>query len=169
MSSSVANSMPRSANTLSPASRSSVFVSAVRFCLIPIGIYDTCENRYRQQDTRKESIQIPIGISVGPKPSTDMRFLPLGRFSLQLSAAFPKLVAVPNTRTGLQEEPVNQPPVGTPVGSLQFDHVERDGSASSLTCAACSQAILTSYYEVNGNVTCQRCRNQILAGWNRGS
>jgi hypothetical protein len=63
---------------------------------------------------------------------------------------------------------VNQP-VGTPVGSLQFDHAERDGSASSLTCAACNQAIATSYYEVNGNVTCQRCRNQVLAGWNRGS
>ena len=55
------------------------------------------------------------------------------------------------------------------MGSLQFDHVERDGSASSLTCAACSQAIATSYYEVNGNVTCQRCRNQVMAGWNRGS
>jgi len=32
---------PRSANTFSPASRSSALVSAVRFCLIPIGIYDT--------------------------------------------------------------------------------------------------------------------------------
>jgi len=64
---------------------------------------------------------------------------------------------------------VNQPPAGTPMGSLQFDHVERDGSSSNLTCAACNQAIATSYYEVNGNVTCQRCRNQIMAGWNRGS
>jgi len=64
---------------------------------------------------------------------------------------------------------VNHPSPGTPAGSLQFDHVERDGSASSLTCAACNQAIATSYYEVNGGVTCQRCRNQIMAGWNRGS
>ena len=55
------------------------------------------------------------------------------------------------------------------MGSLQFDHVERDGSSSNLTCAACNQAIATSYYEVNGKVTCQRCRNQIMAGWNRGS
>ena len=64
---------------------------------------------------------------------------------------------------------MNQPPAGTPMGSLQFDHVERDGSSSNLTCAACNQAIATSYYEVNGKVTCQRCRNQIMAGWNRGS
>ena len=64
---------------------------------------------------------------------------------------------------------MNQPSAGTPAGSLQFDHVERDGSAASLTCAACNQAITTSYYEVNGNVTCQRCRNQVMAGWNRGS
>ena len=55
------------------------------------------------------------------------------------------------------------------MGNLQFDHAERDSSASSLTCAACNQAIATSYYEVNGNVTCQRCRNQIMAGWSRGS
>src|SRR2546427_9022004 len=55
------------------------------------------------------------------------------------------------------------------MGSLQFDHVERDGSSSNLTCAACNQAIATSYYEVNGKVTCQRCRNQIMAGWNPGS
>jgi len=64
---------------------------------------------------------------------------------------------------------VNQPSAGTPIGNLQFDHVERDGSPSSLTCAACNQAIATSYYEVNGSVTCLRCRNQIMAGWNRGS
>src|SRR2546422_2274802 len=98
-----------------------------------------------------------------------MTFLPGGRFSLRPSAAFPKLVAALNARTGFQEEPVNQPSAATPMGSLQFDHVERDGSASSLTCAACSQGIATSYYEVNGNVTCQRCRNQMMAGWNRGS
>ena len=64
---------------------------------------------------------------------------------------------------------MNQPSVGTPVGSLQFDHVERDGAASSVTCAACGQPIATSYYEVNGNVTCQRCRNQVMAAWSRGS
>src|SRR5207244_10861481 len=60
-------------------------------------------------------------------------------------------------------------PIWAPMGNLQFDHVERDGSPSRLTCAACNQAIASSYYEVNGSVTCLRCRNQIMAGWNRGS
>ena len=64
---------------------------------------------------------------------------------------------------------MNQPSTGTPEGSLQFDHAERDGRASGLTCAVCRQPIASSYYEVNGNVTCQRCRNQVMAGWNRGS
>ena len=64
---------------------------------------------------------------------------------------------------------MNQPSAGAPMGNLQFDHVERDGSPSRLTCAACNQAIASSYYEVNGSVTCLRCRNQIMAGWNRGS
>ncbi len=64
---------------------------------------------------------------------------------------------------------MNQPSAGTPEGSLQFDHAERDGRASVFTCAVCRQPIAGSYYEVNGNVTCQRCRNQVMGGWNRGS
>src|SRR2546425_8239322 len=117
----------------------------------------------------EEGIQIPTGISTVGNPSIYITFPPRGRFSLQPSAASSKLVAAPKHRTGFQEEPVNQPSAGAPMESLQFDHAERDGSASSLTCAACSQAIATSYYEVNGNVTCQRCRNQVMAGWKPGS
>src|SRR5256712_11273964 len=117
----------------------------------------------------EEGIQIPTGISTVGNPSIYITFPPRGRFSLQPSAASSKLVAAPKQRTGFQEEPVNQPSAGAPMESLQFDHAERDGSAASLTCAVCSQAIATSYYEVNGNVTCQRCRSQTLAGWNRGS
>ena len=64
---------------------------------------------------------------------------------------------------------MNEPSAATPEGSLQFEHVERDGRASALTCAVCSQPLAGAYYEVNGNVTCQRCRNQVLAAWNRGS
>ena len=63
---------------------------------------------------------------------------------------------------------MNEPSAATPEGSLQFEHVERDGRASALTCAVCSQPLAGAYYEVNGNVTCQRCRNQVLAAWNRG-
>src|SRR5712691_11177653 len=100
MSSSVANSMPRSASRLSPASRSSAFVSAVLFCLIPTRIYDTCRNHSWQQNVPGVAVQIPIGIPPVPNPSTDMRFLPRGRFSLQLPRAFPKLGTAPNARTG---------------------------------------------------------------------
>ena len=64
---------------------------------------------------------------------------------------------------------MTQPSAGAPEGSLQFDHVERDGRAPALACAVCNQSIATSYYEVNGHVTCQRCRSQVMAGWNRGS
>jgi DNA-directed RNA polymerase subunit RPC12/RpoP len=53
--------------------------------------------------------------------------------------------------------------------SLQFERADRADSASSVTCAGCGQTITTSYYEVNGNVTCPRCRSQIMAAWNRGS
>ena len=31
------------------------------------------------------------------------------------------------------------------------------------------QPIASTYYEINGHVTCQRCRGQILAAWNKGS
>ena len=64
---------------------------------------------------------------------------------------------------------MTQPPAGTPVGGLQFERAERDASTSILACAGCGQPIAASYYEVNGKVTCQRCRNRIMAGWNRGS
>jgi len=64
---------------------------------------------------------------------------------------------------------VTQPPAGTSVGGLQFERAERDASTSILACAGCGQPIAASYYEVNGKVTCQRCRNRIMAGWNRGS
>lgn len=65
---------------------------------------------------------------------------------------------------------MTQPAAGTPAaGSLQFEHAERTDSAPGLSCAACSRPIAMSYYEVNGTVTCQRCRTQIIAQWNRGS
>ena len=64
---------------------------------------------------------------------------------------------------------MTQASAGTPEGSLQFDRAERDGAASALTCAVCNQPVATSYYEVNGDITCQRCRNQVMAAWNRGS
>ena len=54
-------------------------------------------------------------------------------------------------------------------GSLQFDRAERTAAPAEATCAVCRQPVGATYYEVNGNVTCPRCRGQILATWNRGS
>jgi hypothetical protein len=54
-------------------------------------------------------------------------------------------------------------------GSLQFDRAERPGRPSGTACAVCQQPVAASYYEINGRVTCQRCRGQVLAAWNRGS
>ncbi len=54
-------------------------------------------------------------------------------------------------------------------GSLQFDHADRPGQPSGPSCAVCQQPISSAYFEINGNVTCQRCRGQIVAAWNRGS
>jgi len=67
---------------------------------------------------------------------------------------------------------VTNPASGTPLplgGGLQFDRAERGSGAAEMTCAACKQPITTTYYEINGTVTCQRCRGQILGAWNRGS
>jgi hypothetical protein len=57
---------------------------------------------------------------------------------------------------------------------LQFDRAERAAPAAptpsgGASCAFCKQAIASSYYEINGQVTCQRCRGRILAAWNKGS
>ena len=54
-------------------------------------------------------------------------------------------------------------------GTLQFDHADRGPTPAELTCAACKQPIRAAYYDINGNLTCQRCRGQIVGAWNRGS
>src|SRR5256714_10033312 len=65
---------------------------------------------------------------------------------------------------------MTNPAAGTPGDqSLQFDHVERAGQTPGLTCSICQRPIAASYYEINGKVTCQGCRGQIMAAWNRGS
>src|SRR5256886_13346479 len=81
----------------------------------------------------------------------------------------PKIGPRPSPITVSRREPVTQPSASSAEGSRQFEHAERGGSASTLACALCRQPVATSYYEVNGNVSCQRCRNQVMARWNRGS
>ena len=63
-------------------------------------------------------------------------------------------------------DPAAAAPAG---GGLQFDRAERAAAPAEMTCAGCQQPVGATYFEVNGNVTCQRCRAQILAAWNRGS
>lgn len=52
---------------------------------------------------------------------------------------------------------------------LQFDRAERGLTTTGTTCANCQQPITSAYYEINGHVTCQRCRGQIVGAWNSGS
>lgn len=48
------------------------------------------------------------------------------------------------------------------MSDLQFDRAEgAGGPAAELKCTACGQAIRDSYFEVNGNVVCARCRHQV--------
>ncbi len=54
-------------------------------------------------------------------------------------------------------------------GDLQFDRADRAGQPAGLTCAVCKQPVKTTYFEINGHVTCQRCRGTVMAAWNRGS
>ncbi|MGH7547668.1 MAG: hypothetical protein ACREMM_05810 [Gemmatimonadales bacterium] len=64
----------------------------------------------------------------------------------------------------------DQPAETAAGGSLQFERAERAaGAAAGPTCGLCRKPIAASYYEVNGNVTCQGCRNRVMAEWNRGS
>ena len=56
-----------------------------------------------------------------------------------------------------------------PGGNLQFERAERATQATGSGCAVCKQVITTAYYEINGHVTCQRCRSRIIAERNRGT
>ncbi len=63
-------------------------------------------------------------------------------------------------------DPATVAPAG---GNLQFDRAERAAAPAQTSCVVCQQPVGATYYELNGTVTCQRCRGQILATWNRGS
>jgi hypothetical protein len=46
-------------------------------------------------------------------------------------------------------------------GDLQFDQAEYEESCGQLTCGACETKIYSTYFEVNGNPTCERCRYRV--------
>jgi len=65
---------------------------------------------------------------------------------------------------------VSDEQTGAPTGgNLQFERAERATGAIGADCAVCKQPITTSYYEINGHVTCQRCRSRIMAERDRGT
>jgi hypothetical protein len=54
-------------------------------------------------------------------------------------------------------------------GNLQFDRAElAAGLTGTLACKACGSLLSGTYYVVNGNIVCERCRQSIEADWNRG-
>src|SRR5438132_12416046 len=67
-----------------------------------------------------------------------------------------------------RSSPVSDQPTGVPPGGkLQFDRAERASQTSGSACAVWKQPITPPYYEINGHVTCQRCRSRIIAARDR--
>lgn len=56
-----------------------------------------------------------------------------------------------------------------PSPELQFDRVQSPSGQTPGTCAVCGQPIRDAYYEVNGKVVCERCRQDLEANWAAGS
>lgn len=53
-------------------------------------------------------------------------------------------------------------------GDLQFERAEYPEAPSS-ACAACGQGLWDAYYQVNGRVTCERCKTQLELAQPNGS
>jgi hypothetical protein len=56
-------------------------------------------------------------------------------------------------------------------GGLQFDHAEFEdaGAPSAVNCVACQRPIADQYYEINGNIVCEPCRDRIETQLRGGS
>ena len=55
--------------------------------------------------------------------------------------------------------------------NLQFDRAEpAPGSTTpcAMTCKSCGSQLTDSYFTINGNIICERCRRTIEAEWDRG-
>jgi hypothetical protein len=46
-------------------------------------------------------------------------------------------------------------------GDLQFDQAEYEEGEGQLSCAACENEIYSTYFDINGRPTCERCRYQV--------
>jgi hypothetical protein len=56
-----------------------------------------------------------------------------------------------------------------PGDGLQFERAEYDTAAAKPTCATCGKGIWSTYYAVNGQVTCEACKVELQERANRGS
>src|SRR5262245_50667725 len=52
---------------------------------------------------------------------------------------------------------------------LQFERADLGALPASTTCTACHTPLSGSYFEVNGQVTCEKCRYLLEGDWNQGS
>src|SRR5438093_13776686 len=53
-------------------------------------------------------------------------------------------------------------------GELQFEHAEF-AAPVGLSCVACKMPIATTYFELNGHVICEPCRDRAVAARGRDS
>src|SRR5256712_2063445 len=169
-SSSDPSSIPRSAKTCSPASISSDLVSALRLArMIPMSIYDTDQHPNCNRPAQDGTFRYPT-----VSQSTDHRRAEpvAGRCDAADCAARlgRKRLGRAPPRPPVRSRPVSDEQTGAPTGgNLQFERAERATRAIGADCAVCKQPITTSYYEINGHVTCQRCRSRIIAERDRGT
>jgi hypothetical protein len=53
--------------------------------------------------------------------------------------------------------------------ALQFDKAEFEGAPQATVCGTCGQALVDTYYDIGGVVSCDACRRRAEAAWNEGS
>lgn len=54
---------------------------------------------------------------------------------------------------------------------LQFDRAEGDDPAQAtvVSCGSCGSQLLSSYFQINGNIVCEACRYKVEEAFNAGS
>ena len=59
--------------------------------------------------------------------------------------------------------------MGEPNPDLQFDRAEFDGTTPTAACGSCQTPLAETYYEVNGVVTCDKCRRRLEQEWSQST
>ncbi len=57
----------------------------------------------------------------------------------------------------------------TEPADVQFDRAEYDSAPTQAECSQCNQTLIGSYFDVNGQTVCERCRYSIEAAFTGGS